>query len=75
MPFAECIRHECDIATVAVGMIWSADFVALIVREVLADLVAIARELLANPNSLPKAAGTLGIESELFKNWKSAFGW
>ena len=56
-------------------MIWSADFAALIVRGVWADLVAIARELLANPNLSLKAAGTLGIESELFKNWKSAFGW
>ena len=56
-------------------MIWSADFAALIVREVWADLVAIAPELLANPNLSLKAAGTLGTESELFRNWKSAFGW
>ena len=56
-------------------MIGSADFAALIVREVWADLVAIARELLAKPNLSLKAAGRLGIESEPFKNLKSAFGW
>jgi len=49
-------------------MIWSADLAALVVREVWADLVAIARELLANPNLALKAAGSLGIESKLFEN-------
>ena len=72
MPFAERIRHKCNIATVTVGIIWSADLAALVVREVWADLVAIARELLANPNLSLKAAGTLGIESNLFENWKLA---
>ena len=68
MPFAERIRHECDIANVAGGMIWSVDLAALVVREVWADLVAIARELLANPNLALKAAGSLGIESKLFEH-------
>ena len=75
VPFAERIRHESDIATVAVGMIWSADFADRVVQEGRADLVAIARELLADPNWPLKAMGSLGIEREPFENWKPAFGW
>lgn len=75
VPFAERIRHESDIATVAVGMIWSADFADRVVQEGRADLVAIARELLADTNWPLKAMGSLGIEREPFENWKPAFGW
>ncbi|MGE0874036.1 MAG: bifunctional salicylyl-CoA 5-hydroxylase/oxidoreductase [Burkholderiales bacterium] len=48
-PFADRIRNECGIATMAVGNITTADQVNTIVVSGRADLVALARPHLANP--------------------------
>jgi anthraniloyl-CoA monooxygenase len=48
-PFADRIRNEADIATIAVGAISEADHVNSIIAAGRADLCAIARPHLANP--------------------------
>ena len=48
-PFADLVRHESDIATMAVGNITTADQINSILLQGRADLVAIARAHLTNP--------------------------
>jgi len=62
VPYAERIRREADIATMAVGLIVHADQAEAILSEGRADLVAIGRELLHNPNWAFDAADKLGLE-------------
>ena len=50
VPFAEAIRRETGIPTIAVGLIRDPAFASAIVAEGKADLVAVAREALVNPN-------------------------
>lgn len=61
--FAEQIRAQAGIMTMAVGMIIHADQANEILAGGKADLVAIGRELLHNPNWPLDAAQKLGIDS------------
>lgn len=74
VPFAKQIKREADIATMAVGFIWRAAQADEIVRESHADLVALAREVLNNPNWPLHAARELGLDDD-FARWKPEFGW
>ncbi len=57
-PFADRVRNEADIATIAVGAISEADHVNSIIAASRADLCAVARPQLANPTwTLQEAAG------------------
>ena len=49
VPFAESIRHEADIATMAVGFITDPHQAEVILSQGKADMIAIAREFLADP--------------------------
>jgi 2,4-dienoyl-CoA reductase-like NADH-dependent reductase (Old Yellow Enzyme family) len=60
VPHAERIRAEAEIATMAVGLIIHADQAEAILRDGQADLVAIGREMLQNPNWALDAAEKLG---------------
>jgi anthraniloyl-CoA monooxygenase len=59
-PFAERIRNEVGIATMAVGAIFEADHVNSIVASGRADLCALARPHLANPAWTLNEAAKLG---------------
>jgi NADPH2 dehydrogenase len=48
--YAEKIRRECEIPTIAVGLIQNIDQVEEILQNGRADLVALGREILRNPN-------------------------
>ena len=62
-PFADRIRNEVGIATMAVGAISEADHVNSIIAAGRADLCAVARPHLANPAwSLLEAATRLAVE-------------
>lgn len=61
--YARRIRSGADIKTMAVGMIIHSDQAEEILRQGSADLVALGRELLHNPNWPVDAAQKLGIES------------
>lgn len=62
LPFAEKIRREADIPTMAVGLISSAEMAEEIVRNGRADVVALGRELLRNPHWTLAAARELGVD-------------
>ncbi|MCO4889027.1 bifunctional salicylyl-CoA 5-hydroxylase/oxidoreductase [Cupriavidus sp. WGtm5] len=59
-PFADRIRNEAGIATIAVGAIFEADHVDSIIAAGRADLCAIARPHLANPAWTLQEAARIG---------------
>lgn len=63
--FAERVRREAGIKTVAVGLITEARHAEQILSAGQADLIALARELLYNPHWPVHAAKELGIENYL----------
>ena len=73
-PHAETVRREAGIAAMTVGFIWEAAVADRIVREDRADLIAMARALLYNPNWPLQAARELGVDPD-FAMWKPQFGW
>jgi len=68
-PFAEAIRNELGIATMAVGAIYEADHVNSIVAAGRADLCAIARPHLANPAWTLTEAARIGHTSGIGADW------
>ena len=65
VPFAERVRRETGVKTVAVGLITEAHHAEQILSAGQADLIAVARELLYNPHWPVHAARELGIENYL----------
>lgn len=74
VPFADEIRTKADIATVAVGLILTPEQAEDVAKTQKADIVAIGREALLNPN-WPAAALTKlgGVDS--FEHWPGNTGW
>ncbi len=72
VPFAEAIRREAGIATGAVGMIREAEHAAEILANGRADLVFIARAVLANPAWPLRAAKRLGVALDLPPQYQRA---
>ncbi|MGB6103134.1 MAG: NADH:flavin oxidoreductase/NADH oxidase [Pusillimonas sp.] len=66
VPFAEQVRRAAGIPTVAVGMIRTARQAEDILQQEQSDLVALAREMLFNPNWAAQAA----LELEDAKGWR-----
>jgi 2,4-dienoyl-CoA reductase-like NADH-dependent reductase (Old Yellow Enzyme family) len=64
VPYAERIKKEAGIKTMAVGLIVHAEQAERILREGRSDLVALAREMLYNPNWAMDAAQKLGFDAE-----------
>lgn len=62
VPLAEGVRKQADIMTMGVGLIIHADQAEEILQSGKADLVAIGREMLNNPNWPMDAAAKLGID-------------
>ena len=65
VPFADAVKHGADIATGAVGLITEPTHAAEIVANGRADLVFVARVLLADPAWPLRAAKALGVKPEL----------
>ncbi len=74
VPYAAQVRAEVGIATMAVGLIVHADQAEAILQAGSADLIAIGRELLHNPNWPLDAAGKLGVEAP-FSTVPPAYGY
>lgn len=74
VPYAEQVRRDAAMATMAVGFIWDPEFANEVVAAGRADLVALARELLSDPNWPVHAARELGLDPE-FARWRPQFGW
>jgi 2,4-dienoyl-CoA reductase-like NADH-dependent reductase (Old Yellow Enzyme family) len=75
VPFAETIRREAKLATVAVGLILSGPQADQIVQNGQADLIAVAREALYDPYWPRHAARELGADAGAFAAWPHQYGW
>ncbi len=64
VPYAERLRKDAGILTMAVGLIVHADQAEQILQDGRADLIALARELLYNPNWPMDAAQKLGVDKQ-----------
>ena len=71
--FAQTIKRECNIPTIAVGLITEIDMVEEILSNERADLVALGRELLRNPFWVLNKAKEKNVEIELPEQYKRAF--
>ena len=74
VPFAERVRKEADVASMAVGIILEAQQAEDILEKGQADLIAVGRQSQYNPNIAHHWAHDLGINSR-FEDWSPEFGW
>jgi 2,4-dienoyl-CoA reductase-like NADH-dependent reductase (Old Yellow Enzyme family) len=74
VPLSEYVRTQADIMTMAVGLIIHGDQAESILREGRADLIAVGREILNNPNWPMDAAQKLGIDGP-FRQVPPQFGY
>ncbi len=74
VPFARAIRREAGLASMAVGLIVHHDQAESILREGDADLIALAREMLYNPNWAMDAAQKMGVDPQ-FAMVPPPYGW
>lgn len=74
VPFAASIRKEAGIATVAVGLIVEPKQAETIISSGAADLVALARQALFNPNWAAQAALEL-TGKDGWRLWPDPFRW
>ncbi len=76
VPFAERIRREAEIPTMAVGLIVAPRQAEDILQNGQADLVAIGREALFDPNWPVHAERALGAAGDgVFASWPVQHGW
>ena len=74
VPFAEQVKREADLASMTVGFLWDAHRCEDIIAAGQADMIAIARELLDDPNWVLHAAQTLEADVD-HKLWPVESGW
>jgi len=74
VPFAERVRKEAGIASMAVGIILEAEQAEAILRSGQADLIAVGRQSQFNPNIAQHWAHDLGLNRK-FEDWTPEFGW
>jgi 2,4-dienoyl-CoA reductase-like NADH-dependent reductase (Old Yellow Enzyme family) len=74
IPFAERVRKEAEIKTMAVGLILTPQQAEEALRAGRADLIAVGREALYDPNWPLHAAAALGVDPE-FARWPVQYGW
>ncbi len=72
-PFAEQLRRDAGIPTIAVGLITSPEQADQIIRNGQADLVMLARELLRDPYWPLHAARTLKVEAKVPSQYLRAY--
>ena len=73
VPFADAIRRESNIPVAAVGLILDGMQAENILSEGAADIVAVGREALVNPNWALKALAEAGGED--WSRWPQEAGW
>ena len=74
LPFSERIRLETGILTMGVGLIRTPDGAAEVLTEGKADLVALGRELLWNPNWPAQIAVEAGVKTG-WEMWPEQYNW
>ena len=74
LPFAERVRKEAGVKTMAVGLILTAQQAEEALQAGAADLIAIGREALYDPNWPVHAAQALGADANM-ERWPVQYGW
>jgi 2,4-dienoyl-CoA reductase-like NADH-dependent reductase (Old Yellow Enzyme family) len=74
VPFSDRIRREAQMPTMTVGLILEPEQAEQILRAGQADLIAIGRQALFNPNWPVHAEIALGIQND-FASWPVQSGW
>jgi len=74
IPFAARVRKEAGMMTMAVGLILTPQQAEEALQAGRADLIAIGREALYDPNWPVHAAAALGVDPE-FARWPQQYGW
>jgi 2,4-dienoyl-CoA reductase-like NADH-dependent reductase (Old Yellow Enzyme family) len=74
IPFAEKVRKGASIKTMAVGLILTPQQAEEALQTGRADLIAIGREALYDPNWPQHAARALGVDPD-YKLWPEQYGW
>jgi 2,4-dienoyl-CoA reductase-like NADH-dependent reductase (Old Yellow Enzyme family) len=74
VPFAERVRQEAGLPSIAVGLITEPQQAAEIVENGRADLVAIGREALVNPNWVNQALTQMQPQGG-YAHWPAPSGW
>jgi 2,4-dienoyl-CoA reductase-like NADH-dependent reductase (Old Yellow Enzyme family) len=74
VPYAERVRREVDVKTLAVGIVLEAQQAEAILQNGQADLIGVARQALLNPNVAHHWAHDLGINAQ-FEHWPIEHGW
>ena len=74
VPYAERVRNEVGIASMAVGIILEAQQAEAILENGQADLIAVGRQSQFNPNIAQHWAHDLGINQK-FEDWTPEYGW
>jgi 2,4-dienoyl-CoA reductase-like NADH-dependent reductase (Old Yellow Enzyme family) len=74
VPYAERVRRDTGMMTMAVGYITEARHAEAILEEGRADLIALGRELLNDPFWALHAAQELGADPD-FAMWPDQYGW
>ncbi len=76
VPYAERVRREAGIMSMAVGLIIDPFFAEEILQKGRADLIAIAREALVNPCWPQMAEIALGRKAaDAMNDWPVQYGW
>ncbi|MET0293931.1 MAG: NADH:flavin oxidoreductase/NADH oxidase [Phenylobacterium sp.] len=74
LPFSERIRNETGLMTMGVGLIRTGEFAELVLVDGRADLVAMGRELLWNPNLPGQLAVEFGGDAD-WSTWPDPYRW
>jgi 2,4-dienoyl-CoA reductase-like NADH-dependent reductase (Old Yellow Enzyme family) len=74
LPFSERVRKDAAVKTMAVGLILTAQQAEEALQAGRADLVAIGREALYDPNWPLHAAQALGADPQMDR-WPVQYGW
>ncbi len=74
VPYAESVRKEAGMTSMAVGLITHPQQAEAILAQGRADLIAIAREALVDPMWALHAAEALGFDTD-FHTWPKQSGW
>jgi 2,4-dienoyl-CoA reductase-like NADH-dependent reductase (Old Yellow Enzyme family) len=74
LPFSEQIRREAGLKTMAVGLILGGTQAEEALQGGRADLIAVGRDALYDPNWALHAARELGVDAE-YAMWPEQYGW
>jgi 2,4-dienoyl-CoA reductase-like NADH-dependent reductase (Old Yellow Enzyme family) len=76
VPYAETVRREAGVAAMAVGLILEPEQAEAVLANGQADIIAIGRQAMFDPNWPLKAIADLdGGTPETFRNWPQQAGW